>query len=116
MIASQQLRGALTALGSDHRFVGVRPADSVEPEGPAVLIGDISGADRTVNSLMMALDTATQYWPQCDRWELVAGEECLQQQAADWPPRMFRIRSPQLLVQFNSASENDQKPDNWITP
>jgi hypothetical protein len=105
MIRSAQMRAALAALKADHRFLAVRPVDAIEPEAPAVLIGDVSGGGHDARGFMLALDTAAEFWPQCQQWDIIAGDECLGQQDPAWPARMFRIRGPRPLAQFTTAPE-----------
>jgi len=89
-------RAVLAALrASDHKYMGIRPADATPTEAPCIILGDASA-----NALQYALSTASDQWPDCTDWELIGSDEALGLQGADWPPTMDALRMPATLATF----------------
>jgi hypothetical protein len=96
MVEPAKLRAALEALRNTvHRYVGLRPVDVTFKESPAFVL-----AEKNVQALMYAMNSAEGYWPNCGEWELIGSDDLLSQVDDDWPPSYRSFRDPVAVVSF----------------
>ena len=98
----EETRALMQALArSDHRFLGIRPADATPAEAPCIVL-DAAKGGASANTLGDALLLAANYWPACTKWALIASDNQLHLTQPDWPPRMHCLEMPATLTTFTT--------------